>query len=217
MSNHLPLAATIAALTLASCGPKAIMLPEDPIDRAATCGVVAAAEARTATDIREVLPFEAQSRIVHFPLLAGSAGGAFSGEAATRTSARMAELEGGITGGKWEDLIPQCRAAYLETAKAQLALPENRFEAQLGCNQLADFMVTALAEQEMDYGNELSEYRDLERRLEQPLVPGLRARAGVEPAAQKAVRNEALAAFARLGPPIAVLKLCVDRFGEKGR
>ena len=48
------------ALLLGSCGPKALTLPEDPVDRAATCGVIAAQSARLATnDIQAALPFEA--------------------------------------------------------------------------------------------------------------------------------------------------------------
>ena len=38
-----------SALLLASCGPKTLTLPEQPVERAATCGVVAADSARLAT------------------------------------------------------------------------------------------------------------------------------------------------------------------------
>ena len=41
------------ACSLSACGPKALELPEQPVDRAATCGVVAAAEARAGLDIPE--------------------------------------------------------------------------------------------------------------------------------------------------------------------
>ncbi len=89
-------AAVSAAALLAGCGgPKALTLPEDPIDRAATCGVVAAAEARAGSpDIKAALPFEAQGRILHHALVAASEGGSFSGQKASAVSKRMSELQG---------------------------------------------------------------------------------------------------------------------------
>lgn len=214
MPNPLPLAAGLAALLLASCGPKTLALPDDPVDRAATCSVVAAADARLVTDVRQVLPFEAQGRIVHYPLLAGSTGETFSAEAATKASARTADLESNITEGKWKDLIPQCRTAFPATAKTDIELPDDRYRAQLGCNELADFMLLALTQQAEHYGNELSAYLALKRKLEQPIVPGLRAAAGTDLEAQKVERGKALSAFAKLGPPVEVLKICIDRYGE---
>ena len=48
------------ALLVASCGPKTLALPDQPVDRAATCGVVAAAQARAGTaNIKADLPFDA--------------------------------------------------------------------------------------------------------------------------------------------------------------
>lgn len=205
--------AAFGALALLSCGKQtALTLPEDQVDRAATCAVVAAAEARLATDVRQVLTFEAQGPILHPALIAASQGGSFSGETANRVSIRMTELAEGITGGKWQDLVPACRAAFPQSAESEIALPQNGFEARLGCNELADFMITALAEQESDYGNELAEYRALKRRLESPLVPGLRSRAGSDLQAQRAERRKALAAFSGLGSPVIVLKQCIRRF-----
>ena len=87
---------------LASCGPKTLTLPDQPVDRAATCGVIAANSARLAThDIQAALPFEAMGRIIHYPLLAGSAGGSFSSEIAADVKARMTELQDRISEGKW--------------------------------------------------------------------------------------------------------------------
>src|SRR3546814_4302137 len=89
------------ALLLAACGPKALSLPEQPIDRAATCGVVAAAEARAATpDIKQPLPFTAQGRILHYALLAGASGEEFSAETATAVNQRMSDLQEEITSGE---------------------------------------------------------------------------------------------------------------------
>ena len=80
MIRQLLVASTVL---LASCGPKSLTLPDQPVDRAATCGVIAANSARLAThDIQAALPFEAMGRIIHYPLLAGSAEGSFSSEIA---------------------------------------------------------------------------------------------------------------------------------------
>src|SRR5215212_8173515 len=92
-----------STLLLASCGPKTLTLPEQPIDRAATCGVVAANAARVGTrDIKEDLPFEAMGRILHYVLLAGSAGGSFSLQTAGEVQSRMTQLQDGIGEGKWQ-------------------------------------------------------------------------------------------------------------------
>lgn len=202
------------ALLLAACGPKALTLPEQPIDRAATCGVVAAAEARAATpDITQPLPFTAQGRILHYPLLAGASGDEFSAEIATAVNTRMSELQAEITAGQWQALAPACRAAYPEAEKAEATLPADRFDAQLGCDELGDFMATAMGSQEADYGAQLGGYREMARKLDQTLGPGLRSRAGADLPAQQKARREALAEIAKVGSPAAVMAQCVERFG----
>src|SRR5262245_39389542 len=73
------------ALLLPGCGPKALSLPEDPIDRAASCGVVAAVQARAATaDVKASLPFDSQGHILHYALLAASEGGSYEAERAVK-------------------------------------------------------------------------------------------------------------------------------------
>lgn len=204
---------TASALFLGSCGPKALTLPEQPVDRAATCGVIAAQSARLAThDIQAALPFEAMGRIIHYPLLAGSAGGSFSSEVAAKVQDRMTELQDGISEGKWQELIPACRAAFPATAVEQAKLPADRFDAQLGCVELGDFLSSSLEEQ-AEYGNELAEYRDLGRKLETTVTTGLRNRAGPDLGARIEDRRKALATMAKAGPPVAVLRECLARFG----
>jgi hypothetical protein len=214
MTMRALLACLCSAALLAGCGPKALTLSEDPIDRAATCGVVAAAEARAGSaEIKQALPFEAQGRILHHALVAATEGGTFSGQKASAVSRRMSELQGEITAGKWQELAPACGAAFPEAGKTEVNIPGSRFDAQLGCDELAEFMMTALEGQKRDYGNELAEYRDLRQRFNAVLGPGLRARAGADLQAQQAERRKALAAVARLGSPVAVMKQCVERFG----
>ena len=139
------LALSLLALLLASCGPKALTLPEDPVDQAATCGVVATAEARLATaEIKDALAFEAAGHILHYPLLAGAAGESFSSETAAAVQRRMSELQGEIGAGKWQELIPACEAAFPTAEADEATLPADRFEAQLGCDELAQYMIAAL-------------------------------------------------------------------------
>jgi len=202
-----------SALLLASCGPKALSLPEQPVDRAATCGVIEAQSARLAThDIQAALPFEAMGRIIHYPLLAGSAGGSFSSEVAVKVQERMSQLQDGISEAKWQDLVPACRAAFPATAVQQVTLPADRFDAQLGCVELGDFLQSSLEDQ-AEYGNELAEYRELSRKLETKMTAGLRSRAGADLPARIEERHKALAAIAKAGPPVAVMRQCLDRFG----
>lgn len=202
-----------AAVLLAGCGPKPLALPADPVDGAATCGVVAAATARTAVaDVKAPLPLAAQGKIFHYALLAASAGETFEAETANRVNKRMRELQESITAGKWKDLGPACEAAFPAAGKTEVTLPEGRLDAQLACEELAEFASVALDGEEVNYGNELAGYRRMRSALNDALGPGLRARAGGSLEAQARERKRALAAAAQLGSPIAVLDTCATRF-----
>ncbi|MEA3065303.1 MAG: hypothetical protein QOJ27_1755 [Sphingomonadales bacterium] len=202
-----------ALLLLAGCGAKSLDLPADPVDRAATCGVVAAATARTSVpDVKAPLPLAAQGKIFHYALLAASEGGEFKADTANRVNKRMGELQEGITSGKWRDLAPACAAAFPAAEKTEVSLPEGRLDAQLACEELAEFTSLALEGSEVHYGNELAAYRRMRSSLNDALAPGLRARAGAKLEAQGRERKRALAAAAQLGSPMAVLDKCVERF-----
>ena len=205
----------LVALLLSGCGAKTLQLPADPVDRAAACGVVAAATARTSVkDIKAPLPLAAQGKILHYALLAASDGGAFEADKANRVSKRMGELQEGITGGKWRDLAPACDSAFPAAVKTAAALPAGRLDAQLACEELADFVTVALEGEEIHYGNELAGYRRMRSALNDALVGGLRARAGGGLEAQGRERNRALAAAAQLGSPVTVLDQCAQRFAS---
>ena len=207
-------AATLAALLLAGCGPKALTLPADPIDRAATCGVVAAAGARAATaDIKAPLPFEAQGRILHYPLLAASEGGRFDTAIANKVSKRMSELQDEITSGEWQGLVPKCAAAYPLAGRQEVTLPADRFEAELGCDEMGKFLSQALQAQEASYPKPLGEYRALARKFDVSLGPGLRSRVGAQLKPQLELRTKTMAETVKLGSPVAVMRQCVERFG----
>jgi hypothetical protein len=202
-----------AALLLAACGAKSLELPADPVDKAATCAVVAAAGARTAVaDPKAPLPLAAQGKIFHYALLAASKGGELEADTANRVNKRMRELEAGITSGKWRDLAPACDSAFPLAAKTAVELPSGRFEAQIACEELAEFTSIALEGSEPHFGNELAGYRRMRTGLNDAIAPGLRAKAGSSTEAQSRERDRALAAAAMLGSPIMVLDKCRERF-----
>jgi hypothetical protein len=204
----------VCALTLSACGgPRALALPEDPVDRAATCGVVAAAAARIAVpEVKAPLPLAAQGRIFHYALVAASRSGTFEPQTANRVNERMRELEAGITGGKWRDLVPVCDSAFPVTTKRDVELPSGRFDAQIACEELAEFTSVALEGSETHFGNALAGYRRMRTELNDAIGPGLRARAGSSIEAQTRERNRALAEATSLGSPIPVLDKCRERF-----
>ena len=202
------------AILLTSCGPKTLTLPEETVDAAATCAVVAAAQARAATsDVKADLPFDATVGILHYPLLAGSTGEEFSGEAASNVQRRMTELQDSIIEGKWQPLVPACRAKFPETAVETPKLPADRFKAQLACYQLADFIRPSLDESG-DYDEDLRPYRDLGQQLDPSLGAAMQARTGSTATAQRAERDKALATAAHLGQPAAVMRECIADFGK---
>ena len=209
----LPGIAGAVLLLLCACGAESLELPAEPVDRAATCGVVAAATARTSVaDVKAPLPLAAQGKIFHYALLAASDGGEFKAETANRVNKRMRELQESITGGKWQELGPACDAAFPAAGRTEVTLPAGRLDAQLACEELAEFTSVALEGEEVHYGNELAAYRRMRSALNDALAPGLRARAGADADAQRRERNRALAAAAQLASPMAVLDKCTERF-----
>jgi len=212
MTSRLATPLALCALVLASCGPKALTLPEDPVERAATCGAVAAASERSTTNFDSPLSLEAIGRVLHYPILAASSGGTYSPDTAAKVQERMSELQDKVVESKWQELIPPCRQAFPATTVEEVTLPTARFESQLGCDELGDFLRSSLEAQD-EYVNELGEYRQLSNKLDPILAGGVRARAGADSAAQQEERRKALAAMAKAGPPVAVMRECLARFG----
>ncbi|CAN5242881.1 hypothetical protein BH24PSE1_BH24PSE1_12290 [soil metagenome] len=179
------------------------------MDRAATCGAVAAASGRLATGVSAPLPLEAIGKVLHYPMLAGSAGDSFSSDTATQVQTRMAELQDSIGEGKWQDLIPACQAAFPATTVDEVTLPADTRTARLGCDELGDFLRSALKVQE-EYAKELGEYRRLSNEVERRA--GGRSSSSSR-AAAKSQRDKALATMVKAGPPVAVMRQCLERFG----
>ena len=202
------------SLLLAACGAQPLPLPDQPIDRAATCAIVAAAAARsTVKDVAAPLPLAAHGRIAHYALLAATEGGAYTPETAGAVSRRMGALKEKIADGQWQPLEPACRAAYPAAERAgAAALPADAFEARLQCSELGEFLYSALKAHESDYRNEIVGYRNLHLRLDEALARDLLAKAGSDVEARRTLRHRALVAAAALGTPTAVMARCIERF-----
>lgn len=197
------------------CGSGTLALPDEPIDRAATCGVVAAAQARSAeADVQAPLGFDEQGRIMHYAMLAAVEDGSFRKDRAAAVVDRMPQLEAGITSGKWETLVEPCAAAYpVTTKRGEIALPKDPLVAQQGCDALSDFLSTALRPQEHLYVEPLRAYTEMERKLDSRIGSTQKRRGGVSLGASQDARAEALAAMVELGPPMAVMRVCLERYG----
>lgn len=199
-----------AALLLAGCGgPKPIALPGEPIDRAATCGVITAIAEREQAGAKGDLPADAQARIFHYPLLAASTGDRFDRARADAVFKRMPQLSEQTTEGKWQPLRPACRAAFPQAAIAAPRLPDAAAEARVQCFVLADFLRKAFGDLPGAYGEAATRYGALTNRLDAKVAATL----GPSGDTQKRRRDEALAAAAKLGQPPAVIAACEKRFG----
>jgi len=201
-------------ILLAGCGGRDAGLPADPVERAATCGVVAAAEARKASaNVEAKLTLEQQGRILHYALLAGSEGGRFDKTRAAAVVNAMPGLGDKVTGGEWEKRLPQCAAAFPATQARSVELPSDPLQAQAGCHDLAAFFTDAMRASEADYIDKFRAYDAMRRALDPKLAATLRAR-GLGQAKGEEARDTALATLIQRGNPAAVLDQCVVRFGS---
>ena len=200
-------------LTLAGCGAKAPALPDDPIDRAATCGVVTAASERAAAGVKGDLPADAQARIFHYPLLAGSTGKSFDDDAAQKVFQRMPKLFDTVIVDGWETLKPACAAAFPQTQIAQPTLPAGKLDSMLQCYVVADFMRKSLGSAGGSYGEASMRYNIFTSKLDTRMTPVLAA-AGLKNGPKlQARRSEALSAAAKLGQPQLVIAACMKKYG----
>lgn len=213
MMNRIAVPPLAAALVLGGCASKAPELPDEPIARAATCGVVAAASEREVAGVKGDLPAPAQERIFHYPLLAGSAGSGFDDDRAQKVFQAMPKLFDSVTQSGWKTLRPACAKAYPQTQVAQPTLPANRLDSMLQCYVMTDFMRKSLGSAGASYGETSLRYGIFTTKLDGQVSPAL-ARAGIKngPALQ-AKRGEALAAAARMGQPGAVIAACMKKYG----
>jgi hypothetical protein len=213
MSPRTALLIPLAALIASGCGPKPLALPEDPVERAATCGIVAAAHARSGqTDAKTPLTLEQQASILHYALLGGGEGKDFSQDRVAAVVQRMPELEAGITEAKWQELVQPCAQAYPATAPGKpITLPGDPLDARLSCYMLGEFLAKSLGQHEAALGDQLAEYGAMNRKLDQKIGAG-QAGQGLSKDQARDARREALGRAAHLGPPVAVMKACLAKY-----
>ena len=201
-------------LALTACAKQQAALPDDPIQRAATCGVVAAADARRAGGVDAKFTIEQQGHILHYALLSGAEGGQFDKGRSAAVVNAMPRLGDKVTSGKWEPLIDECAAAFPATRPAaSVTLPSDTLDAQAGCHDLADFLTTALRAQENNFIDRMRAYDGMQRKLDPRMGATLKAR-GLDQAQANDARAKAMAKVVALGPPTAVLDQCVKKFGS---
>ncbi len=202
----------IAALALAGCTKPTAQLPTDPIDLAASCGVIAAASEREAAGAKGDLSAAAQGRILHYAMLYAASGDSFDPAKVNIVSKRMPALFDHLIRGKWQNLRPGCASAFPATRVAQPALPPKPVDAMLQCYGLADFLRKALAEQGPSYASAANEYGVLTGKLDIRMTSVLRAEGLHNGDALKAKRLEELAAATKLGQPPAVIDACEKKY-----
>ncbi|KKC26884.1 hypothetical protein [Sphingomonas sp. SRS2] len=203
-----------SALMLSACGPKKLALPADPIDKAASCAVVSAAEARLRNpDTKGDLDFDAQTRIIHYAMLAGIEGEGFSTKNASAVVSRMSEVEADITNGKWQDLVAPCDQAFPEVKKTSgIALPEGRFDAQLGCYAMADFLVKTVTTTDPKAQDRFAAFQKMKRDLDGSIGATMKARGAGSYERTLDLKQGALVRMTRLGAPAEVMTMCTERF-----
>ena len=208
------MAVSVAALIASACGPKQLALPVDPIDKAATCAVVSAADARARSpEATGDLDFDSQTRIIHYAMLAASGSADFSAKEASAVVSRMSEVEAGITEGKWQELVAPCDQAFPEVKKtAGIELPKTRFDAQLGCYAMGDFLMKTVTTTDPKAQDRFAEFQKMKRSLDAPIGSGLKARGAGEYEKTQALKDAALVKMTKLGAPAEVMKMCTARF-----
>ena len=196
---------------LGACGPKAVTLGETAVERAATCGVVAAAQARTvSTDYKAPLTVEARGKVLHYALLAGSEGESFKPEATGAVIKRMPEPADEVTDKNWKKLIQPCEQAFPKSA-AMTVLPKDPLMSAVGCDQISSFMRKALSTG-MEYDGEIQRIGKLSMQLDEKVAPLLAREGKNSDTKTQAVKMEAMSAFAKLGPPDKVIDACIARY-----
>lgn len=197
----------IGALALAGCARKAATLPTDPIDRAAACSAIQAAAEQEAVGAAGHLSADAQGRVLHYALLAGSGGGRFDADTGNAVIKRTPALFDRTVKGEWKTLKPACAAAFPATAGRQPTLPDDPSRRALQCYVLVDFMRKALGQYGGRYGEDTVRLGVLADKLDAKVAPAVKRR-GLQGTALLDAKNEALAAAAALGPPPLVIDQC---------
>ncbi|HMI21008.1 MAG TPA: hypothetical protein VK533_15855 [Sphingomonas sp.] len=201
------------SLGLAGCAQQPPALPTNPIDLAATCGVVAAASEREAAGAKGDLSADAQARILHYAMLYASTGDTFDPDKINIVSKRMPVLFDGTIKGKWQTLRTSCATAFPAAQIKQPVLPAKPVDAMLQCYVLTDFLRKALADQGANYGAAANAYGAFKDQLDTKMTPVLRAAGLHNGDTLKQKRMDELAAATKLGQPPAVIDACEKKYG----
>jgi hypothetical protein len=207
------IASVAMALVLPGCGEKVPTLPEEAVDRAATCGVVAAATQREKAGVKGELPAEAQEGIFHYALLAGAEGAVFDSERANAVFQRMPGLFDSTIKGKWQVLQPACATAYPAAVSRAPTLPDGKLDSALQCYVLVDFMRKAFGSQGGSYADASMKLGVLSTKLDAKVSPMLKSAGLGTGDALQTKRNQALSTVAKLGQPVAVIRACEAKYG----
>lgn len=213
MKRELLILPLSAALMLAGCAKQGPQFPADPLDQAATCGVVTAAGEREAAGAKGELPADAQARILHYAMLYASTGKALDPDKVNAVSRRMPALADQTIKGDWHKLQPACATAFPASQIKQPVLPAKPLDAMLQCDALAEFLRKALEDQGPTYGIAANAYGAFIDKLDPKLTVALRAAGLHNGDALQAKKQEELAAAAKLGQPPAVIDACEKKFG----
>jgi hypothetical protein len=125
----------------------------------------------------------------------------------------MSDLQGKITEGKWQKLAAPCDAAFPEVNKTTgIELPAAKFDAQLGCYAMGDFLTRAVQTTDSQGEERLATYGKMHRELDRSIGAGLKARGVSKVKKTQLLKGVALGQMTRLGAPSEVMKICTDRF-----
>jgi len=207
-SLSLILTMMLGLAAVGGCARKTPELPTDPLEQAATCGVVAAAGEREAAGAKGELPADGQARILHYAMLYASTGTALDPDKVNAVSKRMPALADQTIKGDWRKLEPACAAAFPATRITQPVLPKKPLDAMLQCDALAEFLRKALTDQGASYGNAANAYGAFIDTLDPKLSVSVRAAGLSNGDALRRKKQQELAAAARLGQPPAVIDAC---------
>lgn len=202
----------VPSLLLSGCGAPTLALSDDPVTKAAQCGVVATSFARTAqADVKATLPFDARVRVLHYALFAATEGGGYDVSRAAAVLKTLPQVEREVTGGDWQALAPSCELAFSETT-APSRLLTDPLQAELGCSMLAAYVEGALQSQESVYADSLQPIHAMRLALDGRIGAKLQGAGKGDVAQQKGPRDAAMHRIVRVGAAADTLKACVRRF-----
>ena len=204
----------MAALLLAGCGKKTAELPTDPVELAATCGVVAAASERETAGFKGDLSADAQGRILHYAMLYASESGSLETDKVNAVSKRMPALFDNTIKGKWQTLRPGCASAFPATQVTEPTLPGKPVDSMLECYVMTDFLRKALSAQGASYAQAATRYGVLTGKLDVEMSPALRAAGLRNGDALTSRKAEALASATKLGQPPALVSACEKKYSS---